>query len=147
MRGARLAETLNPGPTPKGGGVDQAKLAAKFFSLASRLGAENVPSPRSTRPSGAPDWLAVGSGSTFSQRKLRSRQGDPMRFARLAALATLALGVVAAPLGVGAQGPGKVPLVGYALARVASENQHVLDAVRQGLRDLGYVEGQNIALE
>jgi putative tryptophan/tyrosine transport system substrate-binding protein len=57
------------------------------------------------------------------------------------------LGLLAVPLTAEAQGPGKVPRVGYAMARPASEDQRVLDAARQGLRELGYVEGQNIALE
>jgi putative ABC transport system substrate-binding protein len=52
-----------------------------------------------------------------------------------------------APLAAGAQGPGKIPRIGYAMSRAASEDQRVLDAARQGLRELGYVEGQNIALE
>jgi len=59
----------------------------------------------------------------------------------------LTLVLLATPLAAQAQGPGKVPRVGYAFARVSSEDQHAWDAARQGLRELGYVEGQNIALE
>ena len=44
-----------------------------------------------------------------------------------------------------AQQPKKVPLIGYLSNAVrASPNA---EALRQGLRDLGYVEGQNIAIE
>jgi putative ABC transport system substrate-binding protein len=46
-----------------------------------------------------------------------------------------------------AQAPGKVPRVGYVFARVSSGDQHLWDTARQGLRELGYVDGENIALE
>jgi putative tryptophan/tyrosine transport system substrate-binding protein len=65
--------------------------------------------------------------------------------AMLAVILTLAL--LAAPLAIGAQGPGKVPRIGYVFARVSSADQRLWDAARQGLRELGYVEGQNITLE
>jgi putative ABC transport system substrate-binding protein len=47
-----------------------------------------------------------------------------------------------------AQQPTKVPRIGY-LASGAAANEHSAraDAFRQGLRDLGYVEGKNIAFE
>jgi hypothetical protein len=63
------------------------------------------------------------------------------------AVVLLALGLLAAPLAVEAQGPGKVPRVGYVWARVSSEDQRTWEVAQQGLRELGYVEGQNIALE
>jgi putative ABC transport system substrate-binding protein len=59
----------------------------------------------------------------------------------------LTLGLFAAPLTSPAQAPGKVPRVGYVFARVSSADQRLWDAARQGLRELGYVEGQNITLE
>jgi putative tryptophan/tyrosine transport system substrate-binding protein len=60
---------------------------------------------------------------------------------------SLMLALIAAPLSAHAQEPGKIPRIGYVFARVSSEDQHIWEAARQGLRDLGYVEGQNIALE
>ena len=45
-----------------------------------------------------------------------------------------------------AQPPKKVPRIGY-LGGSATANPHRLEAFRRGLRDLGYVEGKNIALE
>jgi len=47
-----------------------------------------------------------------------------------------------------AQQPGKVPRIGY-LHPGSSATFSVarLDAFRQGLRDLGYFEGKNIAIE
>ncbi|HTK91363.1 MAG TPA: ABC transporter substrate-binding protein [Verrucomicrobiae bacterium] len=55
--------------------------------------------------------------------------------------------LLAAPLAAEGQVPGKVPRVGYVFARVSSADQRLWDAARQGLRELGYVEGQNITLE
>src|SRR5262247_2147751 len=46
---------------------------------------------------------------------------------------------------VGAQQPKKIPRIG--LLRPGSPPDPYVDAFRQGLRDLGYVEGQTIALE
>jgi putative ABC transport system substrate-binding protein len=59
----------------------------------------------------------------------------------------LALGVLAVPLGGDAQEPGKVPRVGFLGPRSRSDGAPFLDAFLQGLRELGWVEGQNIALE
>ena len=63
-------------------------------------------------------------------------------------LGTLAGGLLAAPLAAQAQPAGKVWRVG-----VLSSGSHSatagarIDAFKQGLRDLGYVEGQNIEIE
>ena len=46
-----------------------------------------------------------------------------------------------------AQQPKKVPRVGYLAAVSASADAPRLEAFRQGLRDLGYIEGQNIVIE
>jgi putative tryptophan/tyrosine transport system substrate-binding protein len=43
--------------------------------------------------------------------------------------------------------PAKVPRVGYVFGLPSSESRHLLEAFRRGLRELGYVEGQNVALE
>ena len=45
-----------------------------------------------------------------------------------------------------AQQPGKVPLMGYLIDATGRESPNA-EALRQGLRDLAYVEGQNIAIE
>ena len=45
-----------------------------------------------------------------------------------------------------AQQPGKVPRIGY-LASGTGRGSPTAEALRQGLRDWGYVEGQNIAIE
>ena len=44
-----------------------------------------------------------------------------------------------------AQQPKKVPRIGY--LSIASSSDFRSEAIRQGLRELGYIEGQNIAVE
>src|SRR5919108_71427 len=61
----------------------------------------------------------------------------------VAAFATLAAVLLALSFSAEAQQPVKVSRVGI-LAEVSSPQ---IDAFRQGLRDLGYVEGQNLAVE
>ena len=65
---------------------------------------------------------------------------------RRAFIGTLAGGLLVAPLAAEAQQTGKVPRIGYVSTNVAA-NAHIVDAFRQGLRDLGYVEGRNLAIE
>jgi ABC-type uncharacterized transport system substrate-binding protein len=55
--------------------------------------------------------------------------------------------VLVAPLDGGAQQTGKVPRVGFLGPRSRAEGAPFLDAFLQGLRELGWVEGQNIAIE
>ncbi len=59
---------------------------------------------------------------------------------------SLALGLVLGPLAADAQQPGKVPRIGILPPGPISERVHLWEAFRQGLRDFGYVEGQNITL-
>jgi putative ABC transport system substrate-binding protein len=56
-------------------------------------------------------------------------------------IATLALGLLSAPIIADAQTPAKIPRIGII------EDSPNWGVFRQGLRDLGYVEGQNITLE
>jgi putative ABC transport system substrate-binding protein len=48
---------------------------------------------------------------------------------------------------VDAQQPAKVPRIGHVLAASPSAVPARIDAFRQGLRELGYVEGKNIVIE
>jgi len=66
---------------------------------------------------------------------------------RRAFLAALWGGLFAAPFTADAQQAGKVYRVGYLTAGSVTANPGVLEAFRQGLRDLGWVEGQNIVIE
>jgi putative ABC transport system substrate-binding protein len=63
-------------------------------------------------------------------------------------LITLVLGFLVAPLATDAQPPGKVARIGLLAAPSdAPERVRNLEAFRQELRDLGWVEGQNLAME
>ena len=65
---------------------------------------------------------------------------------RRAFLGTLAGGLLASPFAAEAQQAAKVARIGIlALDRAAAP--HNLEALRQGLRDLGYVEGRNAVIE
>ena len=63
----------------------------------------------------------------------------------LGLIAALAFSVLSAPLAAHAQQPAGVPRIG--LLRAGSPPDANVEAFRQGLRDLGYVEGRNIVLE
>jgi putative ABC transport system substrate-binding protein len=65
---------------------------------------------------------------------------------RRAFIGSMASGLLAAPLAAKAQ-QGKVWRIGFVEAGSASVNHHFLDAFRQGLRELGYLEGQQIVIE
>jgi putative ABC transport system substrate-binding protein len=55
---------------------------------------------------------------------------------------------MASPLSAFAQKqPPNVPRIGYLFSFVPAEGRHLWEACRQGLRELGYVEGRNIVLE
>jgi ABC-type uncharacterized transport system substrate-binding protein len=66
---------------------------------------------------------------------------------RRAFISGITLGLLAAPLAVGAQQANKVWRIGFLEAGSSSANRHFLDAFRQGLRELGYTEGQQIVIE
>ena len=66
---------------------------------------------------------------------------------RRAFLGAVTGGLLAAPLAAEAQGTGKVRQIGYLDHGSAADQRLYLDAFRQGLRELGWVEGQNIVLE
>jgi putative ABC transport system substrate-binding protein len=54
---------------------------------------------------------------------------------------------VTTPLAAQAQPPAKMPRIGYLGPMSASGGARLLESFRQGLRELGYVEGQNIFVE
>ena len=66
---------------------------------------------------------------------------------RSALIVTLALGILSAPLPADAQQAGKVYRIGFLGGASPSVAARPLEAFRQGLRDLGYVEGKNIVIE
>jgi len=66
---------------------------------------------------------------------------------RLLGSIALALGILAAPPAPAAQQAAKVPRIGFLSSLSPTDNAHLLEAFRQGLFELDYVEGQNIAIE
>jgi putative ABC transport system substrate-binding protein len=67
---------------------------------------------------------------------------------RAVSLAAIALGAVVAgtPLPALAQQPGKVFRIGI-LSPAGSPSTKAFDALREGLRELGYIDGENITIE
>ncbi len=61
-------------------------------------------------------------------------------------IGTLAGGLVAAPFAAEAQQAAMVPRIGY-LSPNLTASPHTHKAFRQGLHDLGYVEGRNLVIE
>jgi hypothetical protein len=53
---------------------------------------------------------------------------------------------VAWPLAARAQ-PSALPVVGFLSSRIASDSVSVVAAFHQGLKEIGYVEGQNVSIE
>lgn len=68
------------------------------------------------------------------------------RAMRILWVAVAFIAVVVAPQ-AGAQQTTKIPKVGYLFSFAPTEGQHLWEACRQGLRDLGYTEGRTVALE
>jgi ABC-type uncharacterized transport system substrate-binding protein len=63
------------------------------------------------------------------------------------AVTLLALALLAAPHAAHAQQAGKVYRIGILETIPAARNAANLDALRRGLRDVGYVEGRNLVIE
>jgi hypothetical protein len=79
------------------------------------------------------------------RRHARDQREETTRWrSTVGCIVTLALGILLAPLAAEAQPPGKVWRIGYL---AGSPRVPQIDAFVQGLRDLGYVEGQNLVLE
>jgi hypothetical protein len=66
---------------------------------------------------------------------------------RRAFIGTMTGVLVAAPLAAEAQQPGKVARIGFLTTPSATAASYYLEAFREGLRELGYVEGKTIAIE
>jgi putative ABC transport system substrate-binding protein len=84
---------------------------------------------------------------TLVRSGLIARRRADRRWGIAAVAAALALGLLAGPLeGRPSQG-GKVYRIGILETVPAAQNTANLEALRTGLRDLGYVEGRNLVIE
>jgi len=62
-------------------------------------------------------------------------------------IATFTLSLLAVPLAATAQPAGRIPRLGVLATASTVGDNSALGAFRQGLRDLGYIEGQHLAIE
>ncbi|HEV8141306.1 MAG TPA: hypothetical protein VGQ77_00490, partial [Methylomirabilota bacterium] len=69
-----------------------------------------------------------------------------MTIPRIALAVGLALNVLAAPFAAEAQEAGRVYQIGVLPPGPISPRMHLWNAFRQGLRELGYVEGHTLGL-
>lgn len=74
------------------------------------------------------------------------RQETSLR-AKMVVVVALALTVLGAPLSAGAQRPEKGARIGYLRSGSMADATRYGEALRQGLRELGYVEGRNLTIE
>jgi len=83
------------------------------------------------------------------RRQTGGRQGaTTLSLSTLGGIITLALGVLVMPLATAAQQPATtVHRIGFLAAGSSSVDPARHEAFRQGLRELGYVEGKNIVIE
>src|SRR5215468_5251406 len=65
----------------------------------------------------------------------------------LTLIVTLALGALAAPIISGAQPAARIPRIGVLHPGAPATSSHFAAAFTEGLRELGYLEGQNIVVE
>jgi len=71
-----------------------------------------------------------------------------VRLETFALMVAIALGILPAPLmAAEAQQPKKVPTIGYLSPLDPATDSARAEAIRLALRELGYIEGQNIAIE
>ena len=69
-------------------------------------------------------------------------EDSTMRFKPIRLVATLALALLMAPLAADAQPSGKVPQIGLLIPGSSSAFSSRIEVFRQGLRNIGWVEGQ-----
>ena len=70
-----------------------------------------------------------------------------MRRSTVGIILVLVLGCLVAPRAAAAQPPVKVHRIGVLGITSAADTAFTIEALREGLRELGYVEGRNLTLE
>src|SRR5438046_1605066 len=84
-----------------------------------------------------PRWLTQTSSGARRQ----------MIRAMLRLIVTLVLCLIAVPLTIGAQSAAKIPRIGILQVGTAAATQPLFEAFKQGMQELGYVEGQHFVVE
>ena len=79
--------------------------------------------------------------------KTRDEPSQTIENLKWLGLSVIAFALVVAGAAVQAQQPNKVPRIGYLTGAYLSAITNRIEAFRQGLRELGYVEGKNIVIE
>jgi len=93
-------------------------------------------------------WVRVlNSDSDNRKSKTCGELGRRIQNLKWMGLSVIAFVLVVTGAVAQAQQPGKIPRIGYLSPGVASPPSARLEAFRQGLRELGYVEGKNIVIE
>jgi hypothetical protein len=85
--------------------------------------------------------------TAFDKLRPRACRGEPNRTIQHLKWLTLGSMLLTLSFPVEAQQPKKVPRVGLLTSTSTAEMAPFIDAFRQGLRELGYIEGKNIILE
>jgi ABC-type uncharacterized transport system substrate-binding protein len=93
--------------------------------------------------------LTVFSNSSANNLKSKTCAEQSRSIDNRKMVGIVALGVVFVLCGAvaSAQQPKKIPRLGFLTASISTNNSARHDAFRQGLRELGYVEGKNIVIE
>jgi putative tryptophan/tyrosine transport system substrate-binding protein len=91
---------------------------------------------------GAKLGLNMGDAAGGGSRMLNMKRRELATLLGAAAATTFLL-----PFTTWAQQRSGIPRIGYLFSLAQSQSQHLWEACRQGLRELGYTEGQNIILE
>jgi ABC-type uncharacterized transport system substrate-binding protein len=85
--------------------------------------------------------------TAFDKLRPRACRGELNRSIRNLRWLTLGTMLFALSVPAGVQQPGKVPRIGLLMSASSAETATRIEAFRQSLRELGYVEGKNIAIE
>src|SRR5262245_15529525 len=97
------------------------------------------------------DTMVAGLSNQLPKSAITECRVDPSdhmggRMRRRDFIALLGVAAVAWPFGVHARRPS-VPMIGFLGPSPSSTGGHFVHAFQQGLRELGYVEGRNVAIE